>query len=153
MKVDVYRRIETSESITGEFWVDGAFECYCLEPSRNAPYHAGYPCIQAGTYRVILSTSPHLGYMSPEVIGVPGRSGIRWHIGNFPRDVFGCSVVGSIVGPNYVGNSKLAFQDLMRKLQGKEILAVYHDPDVTTSVKAVHSAQSSVESTKIESHA
>jgi hypothetical protein len=41
MKVDIYRKVETSESITGEFWLDGLIECYYLEPSRFTPYHSG----------------------------------------------------------------------------------------------------------------
>ena len=82
MKVDVYRKVETSEAITGEFWLDGIKECYYLEPSRDTPFYPGHPCIEARTYRVILTMSPHLGYICPEVLNVPGRTAIRWHIGN-----------------------------------------------------------------------
>lgn len=126
--MDVYRRIETEESITGEFWLDDVFECYYLEPSRLTPYHPGHPCIQAGSYNVILSMSPHLGYMCPEVLNVPGRSAIRWHIGNFPKDVLGCCVVGQNLGRDFVGKSKAAFKVLMEKLTGQNIVAQYHDP-------------------------
>jgi hypothetical protein len=127
MKVDVYRKVETSEAITGEFWLDGAMECCYLEPSRYTPFHTGHPCIPAGSYRVVLTYSPHLGYLCPEVLNVPGRTAIRWHIGNFPKDVLGCCVVGTAVGTNMVENSKIAFAALMAKLQGREIIASYHD--------------------------
>jgi hypothetical protein len=63
----------------------------------------------------------------PEVLNVPGRSAIRWHIGNFPKDVLGCCVVGTTLGLNAVVNSKIAFGALMEKLQGNEIVAEYHD--------------------------
>jgi Steigviridae/Suoliviridae L,D-carboxypeptidase/transpeptidase len=130
MNVDIYRKIETSESITGEFWIDGTFQCYYLEPSRLTPAHPGHPCIPAGTYRVILTMSPHLGYVCPEVLDVPGRTAIRWHIGNFPKDVLGCCVVGTILGTDFVGNSRVAFAALMEQLQGQDITAEYHDPNV-----------------------
>ena len=131
MKVDIYRKLETSRAITGEFWLDGVKECVYLEPARFTPFHSGHPCIHAGVYRVVLTTSPHLGYVCPEVLNVPGRTAIRWHIGNFPEDVLGCCVVGTAAGKNSVTHSKIAFDSLMRKLmanEGKEILAEYHDP-------------------------
>ena len=128
MRVDIYRKVETNKAITGEFWLDGVMECYCLEPSRSTPYYPGFPCIQAGIYRVVLSMSPHLGYVCPEVLNVPGRTFIRWHIGNFPKDVLGCCVVGTVVGENSVFHSKTAFDALMEKLQsGENIIAEYHD--------------------------
>jgi hypothetical protein len=128
MKVDVYRKVETSEAITGEFWLDGIKECYYLEPSRDTPFYPGHPCIEARTYRVILTMSPHLGYICPEVLNVPGRTAIRWHIGNGPKDVLGCCVVGTAVGANRVENSRDAFVALVAKLRGQDIIAEYHDP-------------------------
>ena len=128
MKVDILRKVETSESITGEFWLDGVKECYYLEPSRYTPFYSGHPCIEAGTYQVVLTMSPHLGYICPEVLNVPGRTEIRWHIGNFPKEVLGCCVVGTAVGTNQVENSRAAFDALMAKLTGQTILAEYHDP-------------------------
>jgi hypothetical protein len=127
MKVDIYRKVETSKAITGEFWLDGLMECYYLEPSRFTPYYPGHPCIQAGAFRVVLTMSPHLGYVCPEVLGVPGRTAIRWHIGNYPKDVLGCCVVGTEVGENCVVHSKIAFYALMEKLRGNEVVAEYHD--------------------------
>jgi hypothetical protein len=127
MKVDIYRKVETSEAITGEFWLDGLMECYYLEPSRFTPYYPGHPCIQAGAFRVVLTMSPHLGYVCPEVLGVPGRTAIRWHIGNYPKDVLGCCVVGTAVGENCVLHSKTAFDALVEKLRGNDVVAEYHD--------------------------
>lgn len=146
MKVDVYRKTETTQSITGEFWIDGIKQCYYLEPARLTPVYPGHPCIQAGTYRVVLSLSPHLRYICPEVLNVPDRTAIRWHIGNFPKDVLGCCVVGTELGQNFVGNSRVAFDALMAKLQGQQITAEYHDPDQTENANTEPALQSSVES-------
>jgi hypothetical protein len=128
VKIDVCRKMETSEAITGEFWLDGLLQCYYLEPSRFTPYYPGHPCIPAGIYRVALTMSPHLGYVCPEVLNVPERTSIRWHIGNFPRDVLGCCVVGTVLGENSVAHSRIAFRALMEKLRGNEIVAEYRDP-------------------------
>jgi hypothetical protein len=128
MKVDIFRKHETAESITGELWIDGVKQCFYLEPSRLTPVHSGHPCIPAGTYKVVLTMSPHLGYVCPEILDVPGRTAIRWHIGNFPKDVLGCCVVGSILGDDFVGNSKVTFEALMVKLEDQEITTEYHEP-------------------------
>jgi Steigviridae/Suoliviridae L,D-carboxypeptidase/transpeptidase len=150
MKVDVFRKVETSESITGEFWLDGIKECYYLEPSRQTPFHPGRPCIEAGTYPVALTMSPHLGYLCPEVLNVPGRTAIRWHIGNFPKDVLGCCVVGTAVGTNQVEDSRSAFDALMAKLQGQNILAEYHDPISIAASAATPETLFAVESARQE---
>jgi hypothetical protein len=129
MTVEIRRKWETSKSIIGEMWVDDQFECFTLEPSRNTPVHQGHPCIPAGTYKVILTMSPHLRYVTPEVLNVPGRSAIRWHIGNFPADVLGCVVVGLGHATDAVTSSKIAFAKLMDLLKtAEEIVAVYTDP-------------------------
>ncbi len=154
VRVDIYRKVETSDSITGEFWLDGVLECYYLEPSRLTPYYPGHPCIPAGVYRVVLTMSPHLGYICPEVLNVPGRTAIRWHVGNFPKDVLGCCVVGTTVGVDFVRNSKVAFDALMRRLRAQEeILAEYHDPIPLNAADRTEPAQSSVESAEVNTHA
>jgi hypothetical protein len=146
MKVDIVRKVETSESITGEFWLNGVKECYYLEPSRNTPFYSGHPCIEAGTYQVVLTMSPHLGYVCPEVLNVPGRTEIRWHIGNYPKEVLGCCVVGTALGTNQVENSRTAFDALMAKLEGQNILAEYHDPISLLAGAATPERPSEVES-------
>jgi len=146
MKVDIYRKVETGESITGEFWLDAVKQCYCLEPSRHTPFYPGHPCIEAGTYRVVLTMSPHLGYVCPEVLDVPGRTAIRWHIGNSPRDVLGCCVVGAELGENLVLNSRVAFDALMAKLEGQDIIAEYHDPSPQVASPIPLQSRSEVES-------
>jgi hypothetical protein len=133
MKIEIRRLWETSRSVCGEMWIDGKLECFTLEPARTTPVHAGHPCIAAGTYRVVLSLSPHLDYVCPEVLDVPGRSAIRWHIGNKPEDVLGCIAVGEQRSTDWVANSRSAFQKLMTVLGPAArtpdgITAVYLDP-------------------------
>lgn len=134
MHVEIKRQIETPGSIISSIYVDGQFVCYGLEPARTTPVHPGHPCIPAGTYKVVLTPSPHMGYVTPELLNVPGRSDIRWHIGNYPKDVLGCIAVGLVKSKDFVGSSKEAFNDhLMPLLKyarevGQLIDATYTDP-------------------------
>ena len=130
MKVEIRRRWETPRSITGEMWVDGQFECFTLEPARANPVNPGHPCIQAGTYKVVLTPSPHLGYVCPEVLDVPGRTAIRWHIANAPKDVLGCVGVGEKHSLDWVAFSKFAFEKMMTLLKTSSdgIEVTYLDP-------------------------
>src|SRR5262249_41787329 len=102
--------------------VDSQVECWTLEPARVKPYHEGHPCIPAGEYSVILSFSPHFKMVTPEVLAVPGHSDIRIHIGNYPKDTFGCILVGDTRQENFVGLSKAAFSSLIT------LLKTAHDP-------------------------
>lgn len=130
MKAEIRRIWETDKSVCGELWLDGIMQCYTLEPARVNPVIPGHPCIPAGIYKVILSHSPHLGYNTPEVLDVPGRSGIRWHVGNKPADVLGCAAVGQTHAEDWVGESDVAFNKLMGilALVIDDITVFYTDP-------------------------
>jgi|SRR5579864_696856 len=130
IKVEIKRLWETSNSVCGEMWIDDEFQCYTLEPARRNPVNVGHPCIPAGTYKVVLTMSPHLKYVTPELLNVPGRTDIRWHIANYPKDVLGCVAVGQTHSTDFVGKSVNAFHDMMAKLNlpGHVITAVYTDP-------------------------
>lgn len=135
MEIDIKRKWETDRSIVSEIWADGVFLCYGLEPSRNTPVNIGHPCIPPGVYRVVLSMSPHLGYECPEVLNVPGRSHIRWHIGNKPEDVLGCVCVGRThPQDDWVGLSTVCFHDDLMPLmeaardRSEPVIATYTDP-------------------------
>ena len=117
MKIDIFRTKETPRSVSGELFVDSQFECYTLEPSRTSPVHAGHPCIPAGVYSVVFTPSPHLGYITPELLDVPGRSDIRIHVGNFPKDSLGCVLVGQAAAADTVLESRQAFNKLMTLLK------------------------------------
>lgn len=134
MKIDVYRFQETDRSILGRVTVDGQQFCFSLEPSRFKPVHAGHPCIPCGLYAAKLTLSPHFGYVTPEVLEVPGRSAIRIHKGNKPEDSLGCTLVGTSHGPaaDWISDSHTAFDQLMEKCRTAEsrtegIFVEYHD--------------------------
>jgi hypothetical protein len=134
MKIDIYRFTETDRSILGRLTVDGQHFCFDLEPSRFKPVHAGHPCIAIGVYKVRLTLSPHFGYVTPELLDVPGRTAIRIHRGNKPEDSKGCTLVGTSHGPaaDWISDSHTAFDQLMElcraaEARGEDITAEYHD--------------------------
>jgi Family of unknown function (DUF5675) len=104
--------------------INGVWQCYYPEPLGSPHSIPGIPFLEAETYRDVLTISPQLGYVCPEVLNVPGRTAIRWHIGNVPKDVLGCCVVGIALGRDFVGNSRTAFDALMAELQEPEIIPI-----------------------------
>jgi len=73
--------------------LDGVKQCFTLEPGAN-PVHPGHPTIPTGKFRVLLTHSPHLGYVTPELQDVPDRTNIRIHAANFVEELLGCTAVG-----------------------------------------------------------
>jgi Family of unknown function (DUF5675) len=116
LRFDLRRTRETASAVMGALWLRGLRWLYTLEPSRLTPVHEGHPCIPAGTYRVVLTKSPHLGYICPELLDVPGRSNIRIHKANFPADLLGCIAVGEDQQSDFVDQSGVAFERLMAVL-------------------------------------
>jgi len=133
MKITVQRTAYGTRSTLGKLFVDGQLECFTLEPAKDNPVHPGHPCIAPGTFDVVLTLSPHMHYVTPELCNVPARSDIRIHIANKPEDVLGCTAVGVSQTTDWVGESKEAFDSLMTLLKsahdkGEKITAEYLDP-------------------------
>ena len=130
MKLEVKRQTETAKSIIGELWIDGQFENFTLEPARSNPVNPGHPCIPAGQYELELTFSPHFQMVTPEVMNVPGRSAIRIHPGNFPKDTLGCTLVGEDKGVDQVFRSRPVFDRLMVLLKASigPFTIIYYDP-------------------------
>lgn len=135
MKITVQRKTLTPQSTQGEMFLDGLFECYSLEPrdrkfaptsitdgGSEKPY-----AIPAGTYPWRKYQSPELGYEDVLIEDVPGFTGVEIHIGNFPRNTKGCTLVGSVEQQDFVGHSKEEFGRLMLKLPASGQIT-YLDP-------------------------
>jgi hypothetical protein len=60
------------------------------------PKRDGKPgsCIPMGRFPVTLYDSPHFDRLMPLINGIPGRSEIEIHWGDFPDDTRGCILVG-----------------------------------------------------------
>lgn len=118
MNLLIKRKWYTAASCIGELSIDGEVLCYTLEdPPRlyKKPTVTGIP---AGTYPIELTLSKRFHKTLPLVKNVPGFSGIRIHVGNYPADTAGCILVGMTKGTDFVGQSQMAFNKLMQRLTG-----------------------------------
>jgi hypothetical protein len=102
-------------SCEGYLLIDGASECYTLE----LPVKDGLPgsAIPQGRYAVIVTFSPKFDRDMPLIAGIPNRSDIRIHWGNDPHDTNGCLLVGKTMGRDFVGSSRIAFNELWAKIE------------------------------------
>jgi len=119
MKLLLQREPSTKKSTAGKLFLDGAFECYTLEDivrERGVKVY-GQTAIPAGTYQVLLTQSPRLKRVLPLLLNVPGFEGIRIHPGNKAEDTDGCILVGDAPAPDWLGQSKVAFDRLFAKLR------------------------------------
>jgi hypothetical protein len=82
---------------TLHFVGDNQWHCDTLELPATINGETNVPnlcCIPAGTYELKVTWSPAFKRWLPLLMAVPGRSGIRIHAGNTPRDTKGCILVG-----------------------------------------------------------
>lgn len=114
MNVVVRRDLFTSVSTQGELLIEGDHFCYTLEPPVRHD-EIKPRAIPEGTYPLTVRWSAEFGKHVPHVENVPGFTAIEQHVGNFPRDTKGCTLVGITRGPepNYIGSSLKAFHSLM----------------------------------------
>lgn len=108
MKFLVQRKTPDATATMGEMFADGIHLCFTLEP--KVP-------IEAGTYELTIYPSPHFNRLMPLVNGVPGHTGVEIHWGNWATNTEDCTLVGSVVGQDFVGHSVEEFDDIFLKIQ------------------------------------
>ena len=86
MILKIIRKQPQDNTLCGELLIDNRWFCSTLERTDVA--------IPAGFYPVTLTMSPRFGEVLPLIGNVVGRTGIRIHAGNYPRDTAGCILVG-----------------------------------------------------------
>ncbi|HEY7169600.1 MAG TPA: DUF5675 family protein [Vicinamibacterales bacterium] len=119
MELMLLREPSADGCTIGKLSVDGGFECFTLEDIiRNGPKVADQTAIPPGRYRVDITMSHRFGRMLPELVGVPGFEGIRIHPGNTAADTSGCILVGQSRANDSISSSRLAMEQLQRKIAG-----------------------------------
>lgn len=107
-------------------YVDGMRFCDTLEdedrhletyPDRK---QHGRTAIPRGTYSVTINWSNRFQRLLPEILNVPGFSGVRFHPGNTQHDTDGCILPGRRVhgAVPFVGNSRVVFEKLFALMRG-----------------------------------
>jgi hypothetical protein len=87
----------TPEATISVFCVEGALWGYALE-DRRRPEGVKIPgrtCIPAGSYRLRVTFSARFKRWMPQIMDVPGFSGVRLHGGNTPADTEGCPLIAA----------------------------------------------------------
>ena len=127
MRIQLYPKWFTKNSMSGELSVDGIYECFFL----TLPAGDGLPgsAIPPGLYSVTIAPSPKFETIAerdawfkiyapqiPHIMGIPNRSNILIHPGNVPENTEGCILVGNERNTDWLGQSRAAFAQLQPKI-------------------------------------
>lgn len=118
MKILVVRTRYDEKSTDGLMLLNDGYFCKTLEDVvRIGPKVIGQTAIPSGRYKVVLSLSQHFKILLPEILNVPGFSGVRIHGGNTDADTEGCILVAkNRLGPdNIQGSMSAALTDLLKQ--------------------------------------
>ena len=114
----IIRETFTEVSTIGNLYLDGEWLCDTLElPYRDN--QRSISCIPAGQYKVRLRLpreSATRDYIHLLVKDVPDRDYILFHIGNSAKDTRGCVLVGIGTEQDFVKNSTLAMELLVKEI-------------------------------------
>tara|TARA_R100001443_G_scaffold21770_1_gene33997 strand:- start:5185 stop:5559 length:375 start_codon:yes stop_codon:yes gene_type:complete len=108
----------TDASTMGKLFLNGEEFCDTLELAWKDNQRS-ISCIPAGEYKVRLRLpreSATRDYIHLLVKDVPNRSYILVHIGNTTADTKGCILVGQSRQQDFVGNSTLAMELLIKEI-------------------------------------
>lgn len=104
LNLRLYRDVSEAEFTLGELSTDDhRIGFTCEDTDRHVEDHLddiasvkiyGQTAIPRGRYRVINSESAHFHKRLPEVLRVPGFTGVRIHGGNTAADSLGCILLG-----------------------------------------------------------
>lgn len=96
MKLTLKRNFKGADYTIGKLYIDGHYFCDTLEDTvrPNGEKIKGKTAIPAGDYKVIKSYSPRFKKILPEILDVPGFTGVRIHAGNTAKDTDGCLLLG-----------------------------------------------------------
>jgi hypothetical protein len=118
MNIKLVREDFTEESTIGEMFVNGVFQCYTLEDKvREGVKVPGKTAIPFGLYQVVINFSNRFQKYMPLLLNVPDFEGIRIHPLNKASETEGCIGVGMVRGKNFIGQSRVAYNNLMKILR------------------------------------
>lgn len=118
----IKRKIFTDNSTIGDLLIDGHWFCYTLEDKVRDVKIKGQTAIPAGTYEVIINMSKRFKVLMPLLLNVYNFTGVRIHAGNKALDSEGCVLVGTTKAVDFIGNSKIAYKNLMKKITGQKLV-------------------------------
>ena len=128
MNLRLIREPSRQQTTLGVLFVDDQFFAFTLEDELRERVGqavslwkiAGQTAISAGRYEVKLSFSQKFQRVLPEVLDVPGFSGIRLHSGNRHTDSEGCILLGFNRANAMITDSRMAVTALIDRLAAEE---------------------------------
>jgi hypothetical protein len=125
MELLLVRHYKGHTCTIGSLYLNGTFECYTLEDVvrqvNGEPTESwkikGQTAIPTGRYEVTITFSSRFKILLPLLLDVPGFEAIRIHSGNTDADTEGCILVGRVKADEYIFESKLALEPLLKKIQ------------------------------------
>ena len=125
----VLTRVQCDPDVTiGDLRIGGHHVCWVLEdPVREVagePVETwkipGQTAIPYGRYEIKRTWSNRFGHTMPQLMDVPGFSGIRIHPGNTTSDTEGCLLPGLVRQAKTVGSSQLAYIEIIKWIDAIE---------------------------------
>lgn len=124
MELKLDRKWKSDVCTIGTLTVDGNHDFFTLEDVERemegrivAEWKVpGKTAIPRGHYFVEITYSPRFHRHMPEIMAVPGFSGVRIHSGNVAQQTDGCVLVGMSKGPDCIYESKKAYDSLYIKI-------------------------------------
>lgn len=114
-KVVLFRRWVTEKSTGGLVLGPSGMQLYSLElPWRNNQFRIS--CIPEGKYQAVWHHSPKFGW-TYLLLGTEPRTQILIHPGNYPRNSWGCILLGKTRSVDHVWNSRSACQEFYVSLR------------------------------------
>lgn len=107
LELKLQRDVLSDDFTLGKLYVDNKFFAHTCE-DRDRKLEAGgvkvatRTAIPRGRYKVVVSFSQRFQKPLPQVLDVPGFTGIRIHGGNTAEDTEGCVLVGKVRTTNGV---------------------------------------------------
>ena len=129
MKLQLKRLYPKPDYTIGKLYIDGVYFCDTIEDTDRGLYQTmpiteikakkkqDITAIPYGEYKVVLSMSPRFRKILPEILNVPGFTGVRIHSGNTQYDSSGCLILGKNTVKGKVTNSRYYVAEFINKLE------------------------------------
>ena len=117
MKLELTRVFIGSDYTIGHLTVDGVYFCDTLEDIPRDIKVQDQTCIPKGNYEVAVNYSNRFKRDMPQLLNVPGFTGIRIHPGNDSGDTSGCILVGENTIVGGLTHSRDTYTILFDKMQ------------------------------------